>query len=196
MKNVDDKNNDVFDLPHLAAVFEALRRGKHLSSNDGEMYLALKKHETVFEQLFSKLGFKLMHHPRDFFYFLDQSNFTDLTAKIAVFMFILVEHLADRGESVEETVMTRRFAYNDLPHLHGERYQATMREAGVTTPEELAAIVRTMERLGFTQGKDAETFRFDVPVYRFLDLCMDMAAQDATAGTSPSETADEEETAS
>ncbi|MFO7534864.1 MAG: hypothetical protein R6X19_04140 [Kiritimatiellia bacterium] len=176
----EERDGNALALPHLAAIFETLRRGKHLSARDGDLYHALKKQEPLFGALFDKLGFKLVHHPRDFFYFLDTSNFTELSARMAVFMFILVEHLADRGEPVEETVMTRRFAYRDLPHLQGERYQATMREAGITTPDELAGIVRTMERFGFTKRMDEETFGFDVPAYRFLDLCMDMA--DRAAG--------------
>lgn len=190
-----NKNDIVLDLPHVAEVFEALRRGKHISMKDGDLFNALKKHEPVYEQMFLKLGFKLVHHARDFFYFLDTFNFTELSAKIAVFMFIMIEHLADQGETVEDTVMTRRFAYRDLPHLHGERYQTYMREAEVTTPEELAAIVRTMERFGFARRMDAETFCFDVPIYRFLDLCMDMATQAAKADGAPSETVDTEEAA-
>ena len=174
-----ETENNILELPHMAAVFEALRRGKHVSLKDGDVYHALKKHTFDYEQLFARLGFTLVHHTRDFFYFLDRSNFTDLSAKIAVFMFILVEHLADQGDTVEDTVMTRRFAYAELPHLHGERYPAYMREAGVTTPEELAAIVQRMERFGFTRRMDADTFCFDTPIYRFLDLCMDMAQTSA-----------------
>jgi hypothetical protein len=147
----------------------------------------LAKHASDYEQLFSSLGFKLVHHSRDFFYFLDTSNFTDLSARIAVFMFILVEHLTDQGDKVEDTVMTRRFAYNDLPHLHGDRYQTYMREAGVTTPEDLAAVIRTMERFGFTRRMDADTFCFDVPIYRLLDLCMDMADEAETGDAPPPE---------
>jgi len=177
----EEKSNAVLDLPNLAEVFEALRRGKHISARDGELFHALKKHESLFEPLFSKLGFKMVHHTHDFFYFLDTSNFTDLSSKMAVFMFILVESLADQGDTVEDTVMTRRFDFKDLPHLQGERYQTYMREAGITTTEDLVAIVRTMERFGFARRMDAETFCFDVPIYRFLDLCMDMAGQAANA---------------
>ena len=87
-------SDGVMDLPHMAEVFEALRRGKHISLKDGDIFHALKKHEGVYEQLFSRLGFKLVHHARDFFYFLDTTNFTDLSARIAVFMFIM-ERRAD-----------------------------------------------------------------------------------------------------
>ena len=184
----EEKSNVVLDLPNLAEVFEALRRGKHISARDGELFHALKKHESLFETLFSKLGFKMVHHTHDFFYFLDTSTFTDLSSKMAVFMFILVESLADKGDTVEDTVMTRRFDFKDLPHLQGDRYQTYMREAGITTPEDLVAIVRTMERFGFTRRMDSETFCFDVPIYRFLDLCMDMAGQAANAEPAASAT--------
>ena len=173
----EDNSESVLDLPHLADIFEALRRGKHISAQDGDIFQDLKRQGSLYESLFARLGFKLVHHARDFFYFFDTTNFTDLSARMAVFMFILVESLADKGESVEETVLTRRFVYKDLPHLQGERYQTYMREAGITAAEDLAAIVRTMERFGFARRMDEETFLFEVPIYRFLDLCMEMAAK-------------------
>ncbi len=169
-------NTSLPELPKLAEIFEALRRGKHLSVRDGDIFHALKQQCSLYEALFDSLGFKLVHHPRDFFYFFDTTNFTELSARMAVFMFILVESLADEGESVEETVLTRRFTYKDLPHLQGERCQTYMREAGVTTPEDLAKIIQTMERFGFARRLDEDSFVFEVSIYRFLDLCMEMAA--------------------
>ncbi len=171
----DGKNDSILELPKLAEIFEALRRGKHLSVRDGDLFHALKRQGSKYEAIFAKLGFKLVHHPRDFFYFFDTTNFTELSARMAVFMFILVESLADKGESVEESVLTRRFFYKDLPHLQGERCRTYMREAGVTTPEELAKVVQTMERFGFARRMDEGSFVFEVAIYRFLDLCMEMA---------------------
>lgn len=188
----ETKNIPAYDLPHLDKIFEALRRGKHITARDGDIFYALKKNEAAFESLFEALGFRMLHHARDFFYFHDASNFTNLSARIAVFMFIMVEHLADQGEAVEETVMTRRFSYQDMPHLQGDRYSAYMREAGVETPDDLAAVVLTMERFGFARRIDSQTFSFDTPIYRFLDLCMEMAA--SAAASKPSETAAEEGT--
>jgi len=186
-------NDSILELPHLAEIFESLRRGKHISARDGDLFHALKHQGAGYEALFAKLGFKLVHHARDFFYFFDTANFTELSARMAVFMFILVESLADKGESVEETVLTRRFACKDLPHLHGERYQTYMREAGVTTPEDVAKVVQTMERFGFTKRMDAETFGFEVPIYRFLDLCMEMAANAGQPQTGPAQSDTNEE---
>ncbi len=173
----ESNNDSILELPHLAEIYECLRRGKHISVRDGNIFHALKRQATLCEVLFAKLGFKLEHNARDFFYFFDTTNFTELSARIAVFMFILVESLADKGEPVEETVLTRRFVFKDLPHLQGERYQTYMREAGITTPEDLAKVVQNMERFGFARRMDEATFVFEVAIYRFLDLCMEMAAK-------------------
>lgn len=186
-------NDSILDLPELEAIFEALRRGKHLSVRDGDLFHALRRQSPQYEAIFDKLGFKLVHHPRDFFYFFDTSNFTELSARMAVFMFILVESLADKGDAVEETVMTRRFTYKDLPHLQGERCRTYMREAGVTSPEDLAKVVQTMERFGFTRRMDEASFMFEVSIYRFLDLCMEMATDaEAQPGESAHSDTDED----
>lgn len=167
-------NSETFELPHLEEVFEALRRGRHLTLRDGDLYHALKKHEDRFSGLFERLGFKLVRHRKDFYYFHDSSNFTDTTARIAVFMFILVEWLADQGEPVEETVLTRRFELDALPHLQSDRYRAYMTEAGVNEPGDLLNVVRIMDRFGFARRTGESTFSFERPIYRFLDLCMAM----------------------
>jgi ADP-ribose pyrophosphatase YjhB (NUDIX family) len=173
----EPKSALALDLPHLAEVFEALRRGRHLCQRDGELFQDLQQREALYTELLEKIGFKLVRHPRDFFYLVDASNFTELSERMAVFMFVLVEHLSDRGDAVEETVLTRQFAYADLPHLQVDRYQTYMREAGVATAEELSNVVRTMERFGFARSVDETSFRFEAPVYRFLDLCMELSRQ-------------------
>lgn len=167
----------VVDVPDLAAVFEALRRGRHICMTDGALYAALKAHAATFTELFAQLGFDLVHHPRDFFYFVDKGNFTEISARMAVFMFILIEDLADRGDAVEETLMSRHFRYAELPHLAGDRYRRLMREAGVAEPGELEQLVQTMERFGFVHRRDDDSFTFRPPAYRFLDLCLELAAQ-------------------
>ena len=187
--NTDRSVEDSFtDLPHLAAIFQALRRGRHLDIDDGELYVAVKARPELFTALFAQLGFELKHHPRDFYYFLDRDNFTELSARMAVFVFVLVEHLADRGDPIEDTLMTRGFRLDELPHLVGERARQLMSEAEVTTQAELEQTIRAMERSGFVRRPDADTFAFRTPAYRFLDLCLEMAAD-------PEPTADDQDTA-
>jgi hypothetical protein len=165
------------DWPHLREVFEALRRGRHLSARDGDLFQALKQHTDAFEKLFDQLGFRLEHHPRDFFYFRNQADLTDLSSRMAVFLFILIEWLADRGDPVEETLLTRIFAIDELPHLQSERYCAYMKEAGVLSTDDLVKIIQTLERFGFARRREGHSFSFETPVYRFLDLCIELAAE-------------------
>lgn len=171
-----------FELPHMEDVFDALRRGRHITLRDGELYQVLQDHQEEYVALFGNLGFELVHHSRDFYYFRDKNNFTDGASRIAVFMFILVESLADQGEPVEETIMTRRFDVDELPHLDGERYVDYMREAGVTDRSDLVRVVQAMDRFGFARRTGSGTFAFAPPIYRFLELCMDLVDEDETEG--------------
>lgn len=170
-----------WDLPHLEEAFGALRRGKHLCAQSGPVFQSLLRNEEAFGALFTALGFRLVRHPRDFFYFHDSANFTELAERMAVFLFILVEALADGGEPVADALLTRPFACKDLPHLRSERYRAYLREAGVETEEDLINVVRKLEQFGFARRLDADSFAFETPVYRFLDLCMELAEEDRQA---------------
>ena len=180
-----NKGENIFP-PHLAEIFDALRLGRHISRKDGNLFYVLEKHESDFRDLFENLGFVLQRHQRDFFYFRDSQNFTELSARMAVFVFILIEWLADRGEPIEETIMTALFELDKLPHFQTERYRKYMVEAGVDGEEELLNVLRAMERTGFITRTDAESFEFETPAYRLLDLCMEVAEKESANKTIPS----------
>lgn len=166
-----------YDLPRLKEVFEALRRGRHLCPEDGDLYWALRDHREAYGDLFGRLGFRLEAHPRDFFYFAGEGSLSDVGVRLALFVFILVEALADQGAAVEEALMTRTFSVADLPHLGSERYRAYLREAGVEGEEGLEGVVRYLERYGFARRQGDGGFRFRPPAYRFLDLCQQVLAE-------------------
>lgn len=163
-----------FALPHLAEVFEALRRGRHICPEDGRLYRALRDHQEAYIDLFYHLGFALEVHSRDFYYLQGRDNLSLQASRMAVFIFILVESLADRGEPVVDSLMTQTFYISELPHLKSARYRAYMQEAGAAGEDELLAIVRQLERFGFAQRLGHEGFRFRAPAYRFFDLCHDV----------------------
>jgi hypothetical protein len=160
-----------FALPKLKEVFEVLRRGRHLCPEDGDLYWALRDHLEAFTDLFSHLGFRLVAHPRDFFYFEGEGSLSEVSARMALFLFILIEHLADQGLAVEEGLMTRAFSLPELPHLGSDRYRAYLKEAGVEGEEGLEGILKNLERFGFARRTGGTGFRFRPPAYRFLDLC-------------------------
>jgi len=166
------------DLPCLAQIFDALRKGQHLCHRQGRLFQELRKRADEYKALFAELGFELVHHPRDFFYFHDTENFTPLAQKMALFVFILVEDLADKGQPVERALFGGPIRFADLPHFQAERYQQLMREVDVPTPADLVKLVKSMERYGFTSCREREDeFRFEIPSYRFLDLCVQFVEQ-------------------
>ncbi len=162
------------ELPRLAEIFDALRKGRHLAPEDADLYFNLHNGDASYTDIFARLGFELKKHPRDFYYFQGETDISDTSSRMAVFMFILVETLADTGASAEERIMTSLFFVDKLEHLRRERYRDIMLEAGMPTEEELRQTLRTMERFGFLRMESPDSFRFKAPAYRFLDLCMEL----------------------
>lgn len=182
---------DAHALPALAEIFDALRRGRHLCLEDGALFLHLQAHEARFQQLFVSLGFQFQSHPRGFYYFKGDDSLSDTATKLAVFMFILIEWLADQGQPVADSLLTREFAIDQLPHFSTERFQICMQEVGIKTAAEMDNVVNRLELLGFAVRPAAGRLRFRAPAYRFLDLCLDVLAHLAarpattTAGEAP-----------
>ena len=163
-----------FSLPHLSEVFESLRRGHHLCAEDGKLYWALRDNLAAYQDLFRHLGFRLEVHPRDFFYIRGRDSLSPIASRMSVFVFILIEALADQGEQVVDTLMTRTFSIPELPHLKGARFRTYLKEAGATSEDDLRGIIRQLERFGFAQRLTDDTFRFRTPAYRFFDLCIEI----------------------
>lgn len=170
------------ELPRLDEIFDALRKGRHLAPDDGDLYFNVHGAEAAYTGLFAQLGFELKKHPRDFYYFKGEADISDTSARMAVFMFILVETLADTGAGAEEQIMTSLFFVDKLEHLRRERYRDIMLEAGIPTEEELRQTLRTMERFGFLKMESPDSFRFKTPAYRFLDLCLELFKESEAAG--------------
>lgn len=50
-----------------------------------------------------------------------------------------------------------------------------MAEAGIEDRNKLLGLLRRMERYGFTEWIDDDSFRFRTPAWRFFDLCDEIA---------------------
>lgn len=165
------------ELPELKEVFKRLRNGRHVSSEDGATYRALAEHEEDFRILFDSLGFVLLRHRRDFFYFRGSSGYSSFGTRIGVFFFILVEWIAEKGEQMEETLFSQPFLIADLPHFQRERYRKYMAEAGMEDEDSLHNLFQRMERLGFIRRDNEHSLRFRTPAYRLLDLCTEVLGE-------------------
>ena len=173
-------------LPPLTLVkelFHALSKGKHICVDDGDLYFALHRRYPEYEILFGQLGFALRRHPRNFFYF-DGDDVGDVAQRIAVFFYILVEHIGDRGLAVEEAIMAREWNVSELPHFSSDRYRGYMQQVGVTGPDDMQRLVLTrLESLGFSAWIPPDQFRFRAEAYRLLDLCIAAAGSGTSTPT-------------
>ena len=164
--------SDKYELPHLSEIFQVLQAGKHISFQDGTIFFALQDKLDDFIAIFSALGFELVSHPKDFYYFrMKGKTNTDSTKQIALFIFLLIEHLDRRENDLESALMDNRFHLNTLPHLKTERYRELMREVKITDEEGLVSVIANMQRYGIAITYGRSSFEFRSPVYRFFDLC-------------------------
>lgn len=174
--------NNKYELPYLAELFQLLQTGMHICVQDGGKFFALQEKPTEYTSCFKALGYELLEHPKDFYYFQMQGKANnDSTKQMALFVFLLIEHLDKREIDLENAMMSTRFQVSTLPHLKTERYRELMREVKVIDEEGLVSVIAILQRYGFATLNGREAFQFKAPVYRFFDLCVsELASQGET----------------
>lgn len=174
--------------PKLPDIFRLLREGRHLCLEDGQLYEIIEGNASEFTALFRSLGYVMEHHRKGIYYFRGDSPVPEIARRLAVFTFILVEHLGDTGQSVEESVFTTTFSLEDLPHLQSERYRETMSEVGIGDADSLLKMFRTAQRLGFVELLTDDRVQMRRPLYRLLDLCTRVLTLDEESNEDSEET--------
>lgn len=161
--------------PRLDEIFHDLSRGKHLSANDGDPYLALEERPDDYILVFRKLGFELIHDARGFYYFAGSTRGISSGVQIqrlSLFVYILIDWIADSGGSIVDSLSGKVFTADVLPHLKSDRYRGYLTNVDVKTADDLAEVIRTLENFGFVQQMGHGTFRFLPPVHRIVDACL------------------------
>lgn len=167
---------DLSELSHLAPIFRELFKGYHVSRLDPELYAQLSNFQDQYRALFKALGFELVCDTRGFYYFVPDTAIASAQVnktaqRLALFTFILVEHLADQGRDPIAVLDGGSLGRDELPALL-EKYRDLFVQAEVTTQDELEEkIMRRMTQLGFA-SEDNGVYRFLPPMHRFLDVCL------------------------
>jgi len=175
--------------PHLREIFEKLKGGYHISSEDDVIYPALNEQpdQDSHADYFAGLGLTLKKDDHDFYYFepeAEDKNSPRL-AKIAVFSFILIDHIANRGLPVEPTLFGDSFMLSELPHFTLDSYRARLEQVGITDHSDLREVVNHLKNVGWAKWIAEDEFRFLRPFHRLLAKCLELAQQ---SGQSASET--------
>lgn len=167
-------NIDLKEMTQLAAAFRDLFKGYHISRSEPECYAQLSSMQDQYRALFRALGFELVCDPRGFYYFVPEQvapQVNKTAQRLALFTFILVEHLADQGRDPLSVLDGGSIGRDELPALL-EKYRDLFLQAEVTTFEELEdKIIRRLTQLGFAEDSNG-VYRFLPPMHRFLDVCL------------------------
>jgi len=201
-------NIDLKELSQLAPIFRELLKGGHISRRDPELYSQLSNLQDSYRALFKAQGFELVCDSRGFYYFVPEqmgAQVNKTAQRLALFTFILVEHLADQGRDPLAVLDGGSLGRDELPPLL-EKYRELFRQAEVSTQDELEEkVMRRLTQLGFAFD-DSGSYRFLAPMHRFLDVCLsvqqdrDLAANLLSSASLPSvpvvdESSDEDELA-
>lgn len=166
-------------LPHLARIFDRLKRGYHLGPDDEPEFSALSSPRfDEYAEQFDALGLKLVRHEREFFYFEPDNaeSVPDTLPRIAVFSYILIDHAANQGRSIEEFIFGQNFLLTTLPHFELDRYKALLRQVDVHEVKDLENLLKHMERIGWVKLEDNGEFRFLRPFHRVFTKCLELSA--------------------
>lgn len=176
---------DLNQLSHLAPIFRELFKGYHVSHRDAELYSQLSNQQDQYRTLFKALGFDLVCDSRGFYYFVPEqmgAQVNKTAQRLALFTFILVEHLADQGRDPLAVLDGGSLGRDELPPLL-EKYRDLFLQAEVQTQDELEEkVMRRMTQLGFA-SEDNGIYRFLPPMHRFLDVCLSVQQDRDLAAT-------------
>ena len=165
---------DLNELSQLAPIFRELFKGYHVSRRDAELYSQLSNQQDQYRALFKALGFELVCDTRGFYYFVPEqmgAQVNKTAQRLALFTFILVEHLADQGRDPLAVLDGGSLGRDELPPLL-EKYRELFQQAEVQTQDELEEkVMRRLTQLGFA-SEDNGIYRFLPPMHRFLDVCL------------------------
>ena len=167
-------NIDLKEMTQLAPIFRELFKGYHLSRSEPELYAQLSNFQDQYRTLFKALGFELVCDTRGFYYFVPDmaaAQVNKTAQRLALFTFILVEHLADQGRDPLAVLDGGSLGRDELPALL-DKYRDLFLQAEVTTQDELEEkVIRRLTQLGFAEDSNG-VYRFLPPMHRFLDVCL------------------------
>ncbi|OHC42579.1 MAG: chromosome partitioning protein, partial [Pseudomonadales bacterium RIFCSPLOWO2_02_FULL_63_210] len=156
-----------------------------VSRRDPELYAQLSNQQDQYRALFKALGYELVCDSRGFYYFVPElmgAQVNKTAQRLALFTFILVEHLADQGRDPLAVLDGGSLGRDELPALL-EKYRDLFLQAEVTSVEELEEkVMRRLNQLGFASEENG-IYRFLAPMHRFLDVCLSVQQDRDLAAT-------------
>ncbi|MGM0705314.1 MAG: condensin complex protein MksE [Bacteroidota bacterium] len=174
-------------LPHLATIFDRLRRGYHFTPADGDLFRVLWNDFDAYEKAFGAFGLRLHKHHQNVVYLAaDPSKNPGKQARtMGLFVLVMVESMSNEYAAIVPPFFDTWWRIEELPHLASERYREYMEQVDINDADDLARVVRLLEKYGFAETRTGGAFQFRTAAYRFLDLCIDAVEMSEASGTAP-----------
>lgn len=174
-------------------MFRLLRNGRHICREDGADYRDLERNEEQYSALFHALGYKLIHHGQGFYYFEGRNYLsTQRLQAITLFTLILFQDLEDKKfqgpeRAWERNLLGRIFRVVELPHFETSKRRSMLHAVNVTQETLHEKVFKPMIRYGMLEMIGPDQFHFRAPIYRFVELCMQLGQKESEKN-GPSET--------
>ena len=174
----------------LAHVFRLLRTGRHICREDGADYRDLERNEEQYKALFQGLGYRLIHHGQGFYYFEGRNYLsTQRLQGITLFTLILFQDLEDKKfqepeRAWERNLLNKMFRIAELPHFETSKRRSMLHAVNVTRETLYDKVLKPMKRFGMLEMVGTDQFHFRAPIYRFVELCMELGEEDSNRNVS------------
>ncbi|TXI07678.1 MAG: hypothetical protein E6Q76_08170 [Rhizobium sp.] len=161
---------------HLPEAFEKLIRGRHLCSQDA-VYFDVHQNFATYQAVFAGLGYRLVEDAHGFVYVDREGSASEAVNQAVVFIWVLVDWMADNGLIINDVITTMTFEFEKLPHLATDRYRGYMSQVNISSRDDLWDLLRFMDtRFGFLRSVSSyDSFKLLPPVFRVLNVAMEIA---------------------
>lgn len=159
----------------LKEVFDLLRSGKHICSAELKAYYSLRDNFEHYHLLFQGIGFDLVAHEKGFYYFQADRELTKDGSQMIVFFFVLAEFWSEQDLNLHDAAFSsegHKIAH--LPHMTRPSWKTCMEEVAINSDTDLRSVLKSLERSGFAQPVDEDSFRFLPPAWRLFEMCNDV----------------------
>ncbi len=170
-------------LPNAKEIYQKLRNGVHITSlGEGGtlLYRELQKKETSYQQLFTLLGYELVHDSSGFFYFNNTEErstaLLSATKKAALVIYTLFSYLEDQNIDPMYALREQPIAWASFTAAQ-TYHQDLYRDAEMADVSALRKSINWLKDKGFCL-EEGDNIRFLSPVERFLRSVESWSASD------------------
>ena len=176
-------------LPNAKDIYQKLRNGVHIT-NLGEggalLYRELQKREASYQQLFTLLGYELVHDSSGFFYFNNTEErsaaLLSATKKAALVIYTLFSYLEDQNIDPAYTLREQPIAWASFTSAQ-TYHQDLYGDAEIPDASALRKSINWLKDKGFCI-EEGDNIRFLSPIERFLRSVENWSASDEQSNDS------------